>query len=156
MLVVLVAGGIFVVNKMMGSAGDSSANGEALAANATSSAGVEHASNAATQVSSNVGESGVPMEATPSQVNDATSWPMHDAPEGWYQVRFPEAPEVGEQEVQIQRQPMTLYRAGVMRGNADAMMVFYSDPPMVSPTLHGKCLPQPSFQGTLPTTSSIV
>ena len=71
------------------------------------------------------------MAATPSPVSAATSWPMHDAPEGWYQVRFPEAPQLAEQEVQIQRQPMMLYRAGVMRGNADAMMVFYSDPPMV-------------------------
>lgn len=130
-LVVLVAGGVFVVNKMMGGADHPSADGGAIAANGTSSAGVEHASNAPTPVSSNAGESGLPMAATPSPVSAATSWPMHDAPEGWYQVRFPEAPQLAEQEVQIQRQPMMLYRAGVMRGNADAMMVFYSDPPMV-------------------------
>ncbi len=63
--------------------------------------------------------------------NGRDSWVAFKPPVGWYQVKFPEAPQLTEQQATVFGQPMMLHRAGVMHGNADAMMVLYSDYPMI-------------------------
>jgi hypothetical protein len=131
--VVVAVGGFFVV-KMMTGAGSNDAeiasiDGQAAVSNTATDA--EHAADPSTPLSQATNGTEATMEAPASTSTDNPSWITHDAPDGWYQIRFPEAPKVADQATQVARQPVTLHTANVMRGNADALIVVWSDYPFV-------------------------
>ena len=134
-VVFLVAGvgGFFVVKMMTGANSDTvdiADNGGTAAAkdNATEAG---QAANPSAPAPPPANGTGATIEAPQAASADNSTWVMHDAPDGWYQVRFPEAPKVADQATQVARQPITLHTANVMRGNADALMVIWSDYPSV-------------------------
>jgi hypothetical protein len=133
---VAAVGGFFLVKMMTGASGNNAeiaANGGATAAanNAASPADAGNSAEPSAPIAQPTNATGATVEAPAPTSTDNPLWVAHDAPDGWYEIRFPEAPKVADQATQVARQPVTLHTANVMRGNADALIVVWSDYPFV-------------------------